>query len=262
MSTAALWVAKTGLDAQQTRLAVISNNLTNVNTTGYKRSRPVFEDLLYQNIRQVGAQSSESTELPSGFSLGTGVRTVATEKIHSQGNVVDTGKSLDVAVSGRGYLQVLRPDSSIGYTRDGSFQLTSDGELVTANGYPVQPAITFPPNTQSISISMDGIVSASIPGSSAPQQMGTLQLADFTNPSGLQPIGENMYIESGASGAPQVNTPGANGLGNLIQGSLESSNVNVVTEMVDMIEAQRSYEINSKAIKTADDMLQYLNNNL
>ena len=260
--SSALWVAKTGLDAQQTRLAVISNNLANVNTTGYKRSRAVFEDLLYQNVRQVGAQSSEATELPSGLMLGTGVRMVATEKIHSQGNIIQTEKPLDMAISGRGFFQVLRPDGSMAYSRDGSFQINSSGQLVTPGGLLVQPSFTFPSDTQSITISSDGIVSVSVPGSSTPTQLGTLQLADFTNPTGLQPIGENLFVESGASGAAQLSQPGLNGVGSILQGSLESSNVNVVKEMVDMIEAQRSYEINSKAISTADQMLQYLNNNL
>lgn len=258
----ALWVAKTGLDAQQTRLSVIANNLANINTNGFKRSRAVFEDLLYQNIRQVGAQSSESTELPSGLMLGTGVRVVATEKIHSQGNVIETGKPLDLAVSGRGFFQVLRPDGSLGYTRDGAFQINSSGQLVTASGMRIQPAITFPTDSQSITISSDGIVSSTTPGSAVPTNLGTLQLADFVNPTGLQPIGENLFVESGASGSPQVGTPGIDGLGSLLQGSVESSNVNVVKEMVDMIEAQRSYEINSKAISTADQMLQYLTNNV
>lgn len=260
--SSALWVAKTGLDAQQTRLSVISNNLANVNTMGYKRSRAVFEDLLYQNVRQVGAQSSESTVLPSGLMLGTGVRTVATEKIHSQGNIIETSKSLDVALSGRGYLQILRPDGTIGYTRDGSLQLSSTGQIVNSSGMPLQPSITIPTNSQSVSVSSDGIVSVSIAGNATPTQVGTIQIADFANATGLQPIGGNIYIESGASGSPQIGTPASNGLGTLMQGSLESSNVNVVKEMVDMIEAQRSYEINSKAISTADDMLQYLTNNI
>lgn len=260
--SSALWIAKTGLDAQQTRLSVISNNLANVNTNGYKRSRAVFEDLLYQTVRQVGAQSSENTELPSGLMLGTGVRTVATEKIHSQGNMVQTEKPTDLAISGRGFFQVLRPDGSMGYTRDGSFQLNSESQLVTAGGLLVQPTITMPSDTQSISVSTDGIVSISTTSSAQPIQAGTLQLSDFVNPTGLQPIGENLFVESGASGAPQTGTPGLGGLGSLVQGSLETSNVNVVKEMVDMIEAQRSYEINSKAISTADQMLQYLTNNV
>lgn len=261
MSTA-LWVAKTGLDAQQTRLSVIANNLANVNTTGYKRSRAVFQDLLYQNIRQVGAQSSESTILPSGLMLGTGVRTVATEKIHSQGNVVETEKSLDLAITGRGYFQILRPDGTLGYTRDGAFQRNETGEIVTAGGFLLQPSITIPDATQSITVSVDGIVSASLAGTATPTVLGTIQIVDFANQTGLQPIGDNLYIESAASGTPQVGTPASNGLGQLLQGALEASNVNVVKEMVDMIEAQRSYEINSKAISTADQMLQYLTNNI
>ena len=260
--SSALWIAKTGLDAQQMRLSVIANNLANVNTNGYKRSRIIFEDLLYQNVRQVGAQSSEATELPSGLMLGTGVRTVATEKIHSQGNFMQTEKPLDIAISGRDYFQILRPNSTIGYSQDGAFQVNSNGDVVTANGYQLQPAINIPPDTQSITISIDGIVSIMQSGAASPTQVGTVLIADFVNPTGLQPIGDNLFVESAASGTPQVGTPGLSGLGTLEQGSLESSNVNVVKEMVDMIEAQRSYEINSKAIATADEMLQYLNNNL
>ncbi|NOZ53412.1 MAG: flagellar basal-body rod protein FlgG [Gammaproteobacteria bacterium] len=260
--SSALWVAKTGLDAQQTRLSVISNNLANVNTMGYKRDRIIFEDLLYQNIRQVGAQSSEATELPSGLMLGTGVRTVATEKIHSQGNFVQTDGQFDMAITGRGFFQILRPDGNIGYTRDGSFQMNSQGQIVNATGLLLQPTITIPPNSLRVSISSDGIVSATLPGNPVPTQVGTIQTADFANPTGLQPIGGNLYLESASSGAPQTATPGSDQLGSLVQGSLESSNVNVVKEMVDMIEAQRAYEINSKAISTADEMLQYLNNNL
>jgi flagellar basal-body rod protein FlgG len=258
----ALWVAKTGLDAQQTRLSVISNNLANANTMGYKSSRAVFEDLLYQNVRQVGAQSSEDTQLPSGLMIGTGVRTVATEKNHSQGNLVQTENSLDMAVQGRGYFQVLRPDGTLGYTRDGSFQINASGEIVTAGGFQVQPAITVPTGSQSITIGSDGVVSVQLAGNAAPTQIGNIQLADFANPTGLQPLGENMYAESAASGAPQAGTPGLNGVGTLVQGALESSNVNSVKELVELIETQRAYEMNSKAISTADSMLQYLNNNL
>lgn len=258
----ALWVAKTGLDAQQTRMSAISNNLANVNTMGFKRGRAVFEDLLYQNVRQAGGQSSQNTILPSGLMIGTGVRTVATEKMFTQGNVVNTENSLDVAVQGRGFFQILRPDGTLGYTRDGEFQMDSTGQLVTSNGYVVQPAITIPANALSITIGADGTVSASLPGQATPSQVGTIQLADFVNPSGLQPIGENMFIETAASGTPQVSNPGLNGVGTVIQGSLESSNVNVVEEMVGMIEAQRAYEMNSKAISTVDQMLQYAANNL
>jgi len=258
----ALWVGKTGLDAQQTRLSIISNNLANANTTGYKRSRAVFQDLLYQNVRQVGAQSSESTESTTGLSLGTGVRIVATEKIHTQGNLVNTDNPFDLAVSGRGFFQILRPDGTLGYTRDGSFQVDSQGQLVTNGGLPVEPAITFPNNVLTTSISSDGIVSITTQGNATPTQIGTLQLADFINAAGLQPIGENMYTESVSSGTPIIGTPGLNGVGTILQGELETSNVNVVKEMVDMIETQRAYELNSKAISTADQMLQYLNNNI
>jgi len=258
----ALWVAKTGLDAQQTRLSVISNNLANANTMGFKSSRPVFEDLLYQNIRQVGAQSSEGTQLPSGLMVGTGVRTVATEKNHSQGNLVQTDGFLDLAIQGRGFFQVLRPDGSLAYSRDGSFQLNGSGEIVTASGNPLQPAITVPSNAQSVTIGSDGIVSVLLSGSTSPTQIGNLQLANFQNPTGLQPLGENLYSESGASGAPQTGTPGLNSIGSLVQGALESSNVNSVKELVSLIETQRAYEMSSKAISTADQMLQYLNNNL
>ena len=258
----ALWVAKTGLDAQQTRLSVISNNLANVNTTGYKQSRAVFEDLMYQNVRQVGAQTSESTEMTTGLSLGTGVRIVATEKMHTQGNLTNTDNPLDLAVSGRGFFQITRPDGTLGYTRDGSFQVDSQGQLVTNGGMPVEPAITFPDNALTISISTDGIVSITTQGNATPTQVGTIQLADFINSAGLQPIGENMYTESVASGTPITGTAGLNGLGSILQGELETSNVNVVKEMVDMIEAQRAYELNSKAISIADQMLQYINNNI
>ena len=258
----ALWVAKTGLDAQQTRLSVISNNLANANTTAFKRSRAVFEDLLYQNVRQVGSQATQSTKLPSGLMLGTGVRIVATEKSHAQGNLVQTDNNLDVAIQGRGYLQILQPDGSLAYTRDGSFQINDVGEMVTAGGYQLQPAITIPANAQSVAIGSDGVVSVTTAGAAAPTQIGSIQLADFQNPTGLQPKGENLYFETAASGSPQTGTPGLNGLGSVVQGSLESSNVNAVKEMVELIETQRAYEMNSKAVSTADQMLQYLNNNL
>ncbi len=258
----ALWVAKTGLDAQQTRMTVIANNMANVNTTGYKQSRAVFEDLLYQNVRQAGGQSSQDTVLPSGLMLGTGVRTVATEKLFTQGNLQQTGNQLDVAIQGRGFFQVLRPDGGLGYSRDGSFQVDAQGQLVTSSGYAVQPAITIPSGAISISIGSDGVISAMQSGQTAPTQVGNIQLSDFINPSGLQPVGENLFLETAASGAPQSGNPGLNGIGSVIQGALESSNVNVVEEMVGMIEAQRAYEMNSKAISTVDQMLQYASNNL
>ena len=258
----ALWIAKTGLDAQQNRMAVISNNLANVNTKGFKQDRVVFNDLLYQNVRQVGAQSSQDTQLPSGLSLGTGVRVVATEKLHSQGNIEQTENPLDLAIQGRGFFQILLPDGGLAYSRDGSFQINADGEMVTAGGYQLQPGITIPDNAISITVGSDGIVSVLTPGSSAPTQVGNIQLADFINPTGLQPMGENLFLESAASGSPQTGTPGLSGLGSLVQGSLESSNVNVVEELVNMIETQRAYEMNSRAISTTDQMLSYVSNNL
>lgn len=257
----ALWVAKTGLDAQQTRLSVISNNLANVSTTGYKQSRAVFEDLLYQNIRQVGGQTSQETRLPTGLMLGSGSRVVATEKIHTQGSIEITDSALDIAIDGRGFFPILLPDGTESYTRDGGFKLSDQGQLVTASGYTLQPGINIPANVQSITIGNDGSVSVLQAGQSAPTTVGNLQIVGFINPQGLQPIGENLFVESAASGAPQAGTPGLTGLGNLRQGSLEGSNVNIVAEMVGMIETQRAYEMNSKVISTADGMMQYLNNN-
>ncbi len=257
-----MWIAKTGLDAQQTRMSVISNNLANVNTNGFKRGRAVFQDLLYQNVRQAGAQSSQDTQLASGLSLGTGVRTVATEKLFTQGNVVQTSNSLDMAIEGRGFFQILLPDGNLAYSRDGSFQLDNNGQMVTATGYVLQPGITLPANVLSVNIGEDGVVSVTTQGSSAPAQVGTLQMTDFINPAGLQAIGQNLFLETAASGSPQSGTPGLTGLGRLIQGALETSNVNTVEELVNMIETQRAYEMNSKAISTADQMLQYVNNNL
>ncbi|MCC7413379.1 MAG: flagellar basal-body rod protein FlgG [Gammaproteobacteria bacterium] len=258
----ALWIAKTGLDAQQTRMAVISNNLANVNTTGFKRGRASFEDLLYQTVRQPGASSSQNSELPSGLMLGTGVRIVSTEKEFSQGNVVQTDNSLDLAVQGRGFFQILLPDGTLSYTRDGSFEMNSQGVVVTSSGYELQPAITVPSGTISVTVGSDGTVSALVAGQSAPTQIGSVQLTDFINPLGLQPMGENLFKETLSSGTPQTGTPGLSGLGTLVQGSLESSNVNVVEELVNMIETQRSYEMNSKAISTVDQMLQYVSQNL
>jgi flagellar basal-body rod protein FlgG len=257
-----LWVSKTGLEAQQTRLSTISNNLANVNTTGFKRDRVIFEDLMYQNVRQAGGQTSQDTQLPSGLMLGTGVRPVATQKMHSQGNIMQTGNNLDVAIQGRGFFQILKPNGDLAYTRAGAFQINSDGQLVTASGYVVQPAITIPANARSVTIGTDGTVSASIAGSTATQQLGQLQLADFINPSGLQPVGENLFLETSASGSPVVGVPGQNNMGSLNQGALEGSNVNVVEELVNMIETQRAYEMNSKAIQTMDQMLQYANQQL
>ncbi|MEZ0289416.1 MAG: flagellar basal-body rod protein FlgG [Methylophilus sp.] len=253
-----LWISKTGLDAQQTQMDVISHNLANVSTSGFKKSRAVFEDLLYQNIRQPGAQSSQQTQLPSGLQLGTGVKPVATERIFTQGNLQQTDNSKDVAIQGNGFFQILMPDGSTAYTRDGSFQMDSQGQLVTSSGFPVQPAITIPANAQTLSIGRDGVVSITTADSTASTQIGQIQLATFINPTGLQSKGENLYVETTASGNPNTNTPGANGAGLLQQNYLETSNVNVVEELVSMIQTQRAYEINSKAITTSDQMLQKL----
>ena len=258
----ALWIAKTGLDAQQTKMSNISNNLANAGTTGYKRSRAIFADLLYQNVRQVGAQSSQDTQLPSGLMLGTGVRTVATEKLFTQGNLQQTDNQLDMAIQGRGFFPILMPDGSEAYTRDGTFQMNDQGQVVTSSGFALQPAITIPENALSVTIGGDGTVSVRLPGSAAISQIGNVQLADFVNPAGLQPVGDNLFVESSASGSPQSGNPGLNGLGVVSQGYVESSNVNVVEELVNMIETQRAYEMNSKAISTTDQMLQYVANNL
>ncbi len=253
-----LWISKTGLDAQQTQMDVVANNLANVSTNGFKRSRAVFEDLLYQNIRQPGAQSSQQTQIPSGLQIGTGVRPVAAERIHTQGNLAQTGNKLDIAIQGSGFFPVLMPDGSTGYTRDGSFQTDAQGQLVTSSGYVVQPAMTIPANASSVTIAQDGAVSITQAGSVAPVQIGQMQLASFINPTGLQSNGQNLSLETSSSGAPSTAAPGSNGTGTLGQGFVETSNVNVVEELVNMIQTQRAYEINSKAITTSDQMLQKL----
>ena len=258
----ALNVAKTGLNAQQERMSVISNNLANVNTVGFKRDRANFETLLYQDLRASGAQTSQNTQLPTGLAIGTGVRIVSSEKLYSQGNIINTDNSLDMTIEGDGFFQVLMPDGQMGYTRAGNFSKNSTGLLVSSNGYPVEPAITIPPNASSISISRDGIVSVGVPGQAAPAVVGTLQIASFANNGGLKPVGENLAMATGASGAAVVGTPGAAGLGKILQGSLESSNVNVVEELVNMIETQRAYEVNSKAINAVDSMQKFLTQNI
>ena len=258
----ALWAAKTGLDAQQTQMTVTANNLANVNTSGFKKSRAVFDDLLYQNLSQVGAATSQNTLSPSGLQLGTGVRVVATERNYIQGSLNNTGNSLDVAIQGRGFFQVLRPDGTMGYTRDGSFQVNAQGQVVNSSGYAVQPAITIPTGAQSVTIASDGVVSVTVAGQATPTQVGQFQLADFINPAGLQDVGGNLAVESAASGPAQTGNAGLNGLGTLVQGSLESSNVNVVEELVNMIETQRAYEMNSKAVETTSQMLQFATQNM
>ncbi len=262
MTERALWVAKSGLDAQQTRMAVISNNLANVNTTGFKRGRAVFEDLMYQNIKQVGAQSTQNTIQPTGLQLGTGVRTVATEKLHTQGNIQQSENQLDVAINGRGFLQILMPNGDTNYTRDGSLKLDATGQLVTSDGLTLNPAITIPQDAQSVTIGSDGTVTVVQRGIATPTVVGQIQTANFINPTGLEAIGSNLYRESGASGAPIIGTPGQGEYGTLNQGSLETSNVNVVEELVNMIETQRAYEMNSKAISTTDQMLSFVTQQL
>ena len=258
----ALWAAKTGLDAQQTQMTVTANNLANVATNGFKASRAVFDDLLYQNVSQVGAATSQNTISPTGLQLGTGVRVVSTERMYTQGNLNNTGNNLDLAIQGRGFFQGLQPDGTLAYTRDGSFQVNAQGQVVNSSGYALQPAITIPAGAQSVSIGTDGTVSVQVAGQTAPTQVGTIQLADFINPPGLQTVGGNLAVESAASGSPTTGNPGLSGLGTLVQGSVESSNVNVVTEMVNMIETQRAYEMNSKAVQTTDQMLQYAAENM
>lgn len=250
-----LWIAKTGMTAQQTQLDVVSHNLANVSTNGFKRNNAVFEDLIYQNLRQVGAQNDEQNQLPTGLHLGLGVRTVATSRTFTQGSLQQSNNSLDVAINGNGFFEVNLPDGTIGYTRDGSFQLDAQGRMVTSSGLPVANGITVPPNAIKVSISADGIVSATLPGNPAPQQLGNIAMSSFVNPAGLEPVGQNMYKESAASGQPQQGQPGTNGLGFIKQGFLEASNVNVVEELVTMIQTQRAYEMNSKAISTSDQML-------
>ena len=250
-----LWIAKTGLDAQQLNLDVISNNLANVSTNGFKRSRAVFEDLLYQTLRQPGAQSTQTTQVPSGLTLGTGARPVSTERIYTQGSLQKTENPLDMAVNGPGFFQIQMPDGTLAYTRDGAFQKDNTGQVVTSSGYPLSPAITVPQNATSVAISRDGIVTVTLSGTTAPTQIGTVQLATFINVGGLQSVGENLFIETASSGTPTPNTPGLNGTGLINQGYVETSNVNVAEELVTMIQAQRAYEVNSKVITTSDAML-------
>jgi flagellar basal-body rod protein FlgG len=250
-----LWISKTGLDAQQTQLDVVANNLANVGTTGFKRSRVAFEDLLYQNVRQAGANSSQQTQLPTGLQIGTGVRPVATPRMFTQGNLQQTGNQLDLAVNGQGFFQIQMPDGTTAYTRDGSFHTDANGALVTSNGFALSPSITIPATAQAVTIGQDGTVTITVPGQAAPQNVGQIQLASFVNPGGLESKGQNLFVETAASGTASTNGPGTNGLGLLNQGYLETSNVNVVEELVSMIQTQRAYEINSKAIQTSDQML-------
>ena len=253
-----LWIAKTGMEAQQTQLDNISHNLANVGTNGFKRSHAVFEDLIYQNLRQSGANTTEQTQLPTGLQVGLGVRPVATSRVFSQGNLQQTTNNLDLAIKGSGFFQIQMPDGTTAYTRDGSFQLDANGQVVTNNGYTVMPGITVPANAQSVTIGQDGTVSVMVPGQTQPQTLGQIQLANFVNPAGLEPKGQNLFTETAASGTPNAGAPNANGMGAIQQGFVETSNVNVVEELVQMIQTQRAYELNSKAVQTSDQMLQKL----
>jgi flagellar basal-body rod protein FlgG len=253
-----LWISKTGMQAQQTQLDVISNNMANVSTNGFKRASAVFEDLMYQNLRQVGAADTEQNNLPTGLQIGLGVRTVATSRQFSQGSLQQSGNQLDIAINGQGFLQVALPDGTTGYTRDGSLQVDSQGRLVTSSGLAIAGDITVPAEAQSVTVGSDGVVTAKLPGNATPQQLGNIELASFINPAGLEPKGQNLYTETVASGNPVTGAPGSAGLGTLMQGYVETSNVNVVQELVTMIQTQRAYEMNSKAIQTSDQMLQRL----
>ena len=253
-----LWIAKTGMEAQQTQLDTISHNLANVGTNGYKKSHAIFEDLIYQNLRQSGANTTEQTQLPTGLQVGLGVRTVATSRVYSQGSLQQTTNTLDLAINGKGFFQIQLPDGTTGYTRDGSFQMDANGQVVTSNGYTVLPGITIPLNAQAVTIGSDGTVSATVAGSIAPQTLGQIQIANFINPAGLDPKGQNMYAETASSGTPNTGAPASNGMGTVQQGFVETSNVNVVEELVNMIQTQRAYELNSKAVQTSDQMLQKL----
>ena len=252
----ALWISKTGLDAQQRDISVISNNLANASTIGFKKDRAIFEDLLYQNINQPGGQSTQDTELPSGLMIGAGAKVVATQKNFGQGNMQTTDNSLDIMVNGPGFFEILMPDGTVSYTRNGQFTLNNEGDLVTPGaGHPLQPAINIPDDAQSVTIAKDGEVSVKLAGEAQNQVVGQINLAMFINPAGLEPRGENLYVETAASGQPQVNVPGIDGTGSLVQGALETSNVNVTEELVNLIESQRVYEMNSKVISSVDQML-------
>ena len=253
-----LWVAKTGMEGQQTKLDTIANNLANVSTNGFKRGGVLFEDLMYQNLRPAGAATSDQSQVPTRLQVGLGTRVAAATRNFGQGTLQQSGNNLDVAVKGNGFFQVQLPDGTTGYTRDGAFQLDAQGALVTAAGYHVLPGITIPITAQAVAIADDGTVNITVPGQAAPVSVGQLQLAGFINPGGLDPRGQNLFAETASSGAPQAGAPGANGLGKVQQGFLEGSNVNVVEELVGMIATQRAYELASKAIKTSDEMLQRL----
>jgi len=256
----ALWTAATGMQAKQMDMDVIANNLANVNTTGFKKSRVDFQDLMYQVVRVTGTPTSADTQVPSGIEIGLGVRPGAVQKMFSQGNIYETSNPLDVVIEGDGFFQILTPDGTIAYTRDGSFKLDAQGRMVTSDGFPLEPPITIPEGAESVTIAQDGTVTVKMPGEMEPQEVGVIELARFINPAGLLSMGRNLYLATASSGEPQIGTPGLEGFGTLAQGFLETSNVQIVEEMVKMITAQRAYEINSKAITTADEMMSIANN--
>ena len=253
-----LWIAKTGMEGQQTKLDTIANNLANVGTNGYKRGGVVFEDLMYQNLRQTGAASSDQSVLPTGLQVGLGSRVAATTRNFAQGTLQQSSSDFDLAIKGKGFFQITLPDGSTGYSRDGSFQVDANGQMVNSAGFALVPGITIPANAQKVTIAADGTVNVTLQGQATPAAVGQITLVNFINPAGLEPRGQNLYAESASSGAPQAAAPGTNGLGQLQQGMVEGSNVNVVEELVAMIATQRAYELNSKAIQTSDQMLQKL----
>ncbi|WP_318478537.1 flagellar basal-body rod protein FlgG [Photobacterium leiognathi] len=254
----ALWVSKTGMAAQDTKMTAISNNLANVNTVGFKRDRVVFEDLFYSIQRQPGAQVDQLNQLPSGVQLGSGVRVVGTQKVFTQGNSQNTQQQLDLAVMGSGFFQIENSDGQVMYSRNGQFHVNSEGLMVNGQGLPLQPQIQIPEEANSISIGVDGIVTATLAGDPEPQELGQITLAKFINPAGLEAVGGNLYKETQASGQAQEIIGGTDGAGSLKQGALEGSNVQVVEEMVDMITTQRAYEMNAKVVSAADDMLKFV----
>lgn len=255
-----LFIAATGMEAQKLNIDVIANNLSNVNTAGFKKGRADFQELMYQNIKTPGALSAEGAQIPSGIQVGLGVRPVAVQKIFTQGDFASTGNNLDMVIEGDGFFKILKPDGEVAYTRTGAFKLDSEGRIVTSDGYPLEPSITIPSNTLNITVGSDGKVSALQAGSAAPTEVGQIELARFINPAGLKALGKNLFVPTGSSGEPITGNPGSEGIGTIAQGFLELSNVNIVEEMVNMIVSQRAYEINSKAVQASDDMLQIANN--
>ncbi len=252
----ALWISKTGLDAAQTDVSVVSNNLANASTVGFKKDRAVFEDLLYQNVNQPGGRSSADTTLPSGLMLGAGSKVVATQKTHTQGEIITTESQYDMAINGSGFFEIQLPDGTQAYSRNGQFTLNDQGQMVTPGaGFLLQPVITIPPDASGVTISQDGQVTAQLPGQAEPQAVGQINITDFINPTGLQPMGQNLFLETAVSGAPIQGIPGLEGIGSIEQGFLETSNVNVTEELVNLIESQRLYEMNSRVISSVDQML-------